>query len=261
MRASSAYPTPNLPRPDAGGARPGHNKMRTSLRLFLACLVGIAVLTVTRASEPRNPVAVESGLSKYVAPLFPVMAKDQALFAGSAAVVVAWDDTGSPADIVVLHESHRFFGEALKEAVQEWRRLPGPGTGTTAIYEGLFTIKGVVKCSVTEMGNRMSQHGAGHPLKLLTIDELDVMPKVMVQPMPAYPTAMQARGGEATVVVHFFIDEKGRVRAPRVGSATSPEFASEVLNAMRQWQFETPRKNGRPVVTTASWSFQFHRNS
>ena len=235
--------------------------MRNNLRFLLACLAGIAVPIVMMAANPSDPEAARMGLSKYVAPQFPVMATDQALCNGTAAVALAWDETGRPVDIVLLRESHQLFGDSLKEAAKEWRHQPGPATKVVDIFEVNFTTNGIVICSSADVVTQLAQSRPAEPLKLLTEVELDAPLKAVAQPMPAYPRSLVDKGIEAKVVVHFFIDEDGRVRAPTVREATAPEFASEALNAMQKWQFETPRKDGRPVVTTASWSFQFNRNS
>jgi TonB family protein len=257
----NSFSNPNQPRPDAGGARPGHKIMRTNLRLLFACFVGIAVLSITWAADPLEPIAVQFGLSKYVAPHFPTMAIDQSLLNGVATVAVAWDETGRPTDIVVLRASHRLFGEALKDAVQEWRRGSGPLAGDVCIYEVKFVTTGAVTISYGVSTNQLTQPETDHPLVVPTPAELDAPLKAVVQPMPSYPRSMQNKAREATVVVHFFVDESGRVRAPTVHEATAPEFAREALDVMRQWQFDIPRKAGRPVVTTATWSFQFGKNS
>jgi TonB family protein len=96
--------------------------------------------------------------------------------------------------------------------------------------------------------------------RVLTRDELDAPPQALQQPMSEFPSAARARWEVAQVTVDFFVDENGRVRAPIIQSATAQEFAEATLHTLREWQFEAPRRHGRPAVYAERWTFDFRKS-
>jgi TonB family protein len=237
--------------------------MRSSARLIVACLAGMAVLTLTAQTLNEEMMARQFGLTKYVEPHFPVMAQEQGIDLGLATVAVAWEGDGSPSDVVVLRANDVSFGIAAREAVLQWHRPPNPGGREVAVYDLKFNKLGVVVSRTNSVSARMATQKAAdaEPLRLPSAGELDAPVKAIAQPMPAFPNSAKGRWDEARVVVEFYVDENGRVRAPAVREATAPEFAAEALSALQRWQYETPRKNGQPTVMTERWAFQFRKSS
>ena len=75
---------------------------------------------------------------------------------------------------------------------------------------------------------------------------------------PAYPARLRPLGfpgGDA--VIQFVIDKDGRVRLPRVVSATNEDFGWAAATAASQWVFEVPRHNGRAVPVKVQVPFHF----
>ena len=236
----------------------GKGTMRLNARLILAGLCGLGLLASFARAEYEETAKL-LGLSKYAPPVFPAIAIDQALTSGYSTVAVAWDEQGQPTDVVVLRSSHPFFSTASIEAAKQWRRtaeMNGKGTG---IYELKYEVSGVIVCGGKSLTAFMAKSKPSEPLRVATLDELDAHPKALQQPMPAFPTKAQGKYDQAKVVVEFFVDEKGYVRAPTVSESTSPEFSSEALAALKQWRFETPKKDGRPVVYSQRWAFDFRK--
>jgi TonB family protein len=60
-----------------------------------------------------------------------------------------------------------------------------------------------------------------------------------------------------TVEIQFYIDEKGAVRLPAIKYSDRIDLAESALEAVRQWKFEPPTRNGRPVLITAVQQFDF----
>jgi TonB family protein len=237
--------------------------MRSTARLALACLAGMAVSNLHAASVSEDQTAQQFGLTKYVEPHFPVMAEEQGILVGLASVAVAWDAEGTPSDVVVLRANDGSFGDAARDAAWQWRRAPNPAGREVAVYELRFLKYGVVISRNNTVSARMAEQKAidAEPLRVPSSGDLDTPLKAIAQPMPVFPAAAKGRWDDGRVVVEFFVDENGRVRAPTVREATSPEFAAEALNALQQWQYETPRKNGLPAVMSERWAFQFHKSS
>jgi len=197
-----------------------------------------------------------------VQPIYPIMAQDRAILAGLATVAIAWDSNGFPADVVVMRATDPTFGDAARDAAEQWRRAPDPAGGREVLMYDLHFVKhGVVISRSDTLGSRLAEQKASdvEPLRVLSARELDAPLRPIAQPMPAFPVAAKGRWDAATVVVEFFVDENGRVRAPIVRESTAPEFAAAALDALRQWQYETPRKDGQPTVMSERWEFQFKK--
>ena len=222
----------------------------------------MAVVTLNASSTNDEKTAERFGLTRYVEPHFPVMAEEQGILLGLVNVAISWNGDGSPADVVVLRANDDTFGAAAREAALQWRRAPGPAGRDVAVYELKFMKFGVVVSRTNSVSARLAEQKATdpQPLRIPTSGDLDAPLKPIAQPMPVFPAAAKGHWDQGTVVVEFYVDENGRVRAPAVREATSPEFADEALNALQQWQYETPRKNGQPAVMSERWSFQFRKS-
>lgn len=216
--------------------------------------MGAASVGATPAVE-----AVPADLIKYVAPVYPSMLREDGIFKGSALIAVSWDADGRALDAIALESNEPRFGIAVTEAAMQWRRAAG--RAGLEIYELEVSLSGVVVSYAGKNAAALVAEGktVRRP-RVLTRDELDTPPQVLQQPMPEFPVTAQGRWAEAQVTVDFFVDEAGRVRAPAVQSATADEFAEATLDILREWQFEAPRRHGRPAVYAERWTFDFRKS-
>ncbi len=228
-------------------------------RLVIAGLFGLGLVAASANEDLYGETAHILGLRKYNPPQFPVFAADQAITAGYATLAISWDEQGNPTDVIVLRCSNHYFGTAAADAAKTWRRSAELADQGTGVYELNFEIGGVVVSSGKALAAYAAKPRASVPLRVPTLEDLDAAPKALAQPMPAFPANAQGKFEEAKVVVEFFVDENGQVRAPSVRESTAPEFSNEALAALRQWRFETPRKNGHPVVYSQRWAFDFRK--
>jgi TonB family protein len=83
-------------------------------------------------------------------------------------------------------------------------------------------------------------------------------PRPIHQVEPDYPPDRKASNESGVVVVEFDIDETGRVRDPRVVSATHESFAAPTLAAVRDWRFEPAQREGREITCHALQQFNFN---
>jgi TonB family protein len=75
---------------------------------------------------------------------------------------------------------------------------------------------------------------------------------------PFYPDALRTAGKPAgKAVIEFIVDQEGRVRLPRIVSATDKAFGWSAANAISQWVFEVPRRKGVPTDVRVLVPFQF----
>ncbi|MBI2511111.1 MAG: energy transducer TonB [Opitutae bacterium] len=224
----------------------------------LLSLASTVVLPAATNSSERQG-AVPAGLVYFVRPEFPEWAKVNSVCRGAATVAVSWDARGLPTDVVTVETSSPEFGAAACEAVRQWRA--DPALRAERFYEFQFALSGVVICHQKGANTLATEAKADFKRRVLTREDLDAAPKLLVQPMPQPADVAGGRIESGRVVVDFFVDEDGRVRAPSIVEATAPELVEPTLLKMREWRFETPRRNGRPVLFAESWAIEFKRAS
>jgi protein TonB len=76
---------------------------------------------------------------------------------------------------------------------------------------------------------------------------------------PVYPDVARQAGVEGDVVLRVTVSPSGRVSDIKVLDGP-PILARAAAEAVQQWQYQSPRMNGRPatVVTTLVVSFRLH---
>lgn len=128
-------------------------------------------------------------------------------------------------------------------------RLDAPGPPTLA-----FTAPGLVSADFTAAEVPSLAPG---PL-IFDLAQVDVPPRPLAQPAPAYPSGASLRRIEGEVVVEFDIGVDGRVEDARVISA-KPEgwFEAAALAAVRQWRFVAAQSGGRDVRVRARQKLTF----
>lgn len=89
----------------------------------------------------------------------------------------------------------------------------------------------------------------------------DEQPIRIIQSTEArFPTEVTARGirnGEVHAIL--LVDAEGRLADCLVTGYTQPEFAIELLSAVRNWEFEPARQNGEPTPQRVQIIFRFNQ--
>jgi len=75
---------------------------------------------------------------------------------------------------------------------------------------------------------------------------------------PIVPWEYQRAGITGEVDVTFVIDAAGRPRQIEVVTASHPEFADSVENALRSWRFELPEDGHEPNARTYKLPVRFN---
>lgn len=233
--------------------------MKTLTRFAAGCcavaLASSALANFGASSSERE--SVPPGVSRYVAPVFPEMTKQRGITRGHALIAIAWDAAGAPADVLALTATDPSFGEVSVEAAQKWRRPPGRAEVVT--YRLNYAVGGVIIVAAKMISAYNAELAADQPPRVWMAEDLDREPKPIVAPMPPFPESARGRFDGGRVVVEFFVDEEGQVRAPTVNYSSSEEFAAAALATLRQWRFETPRRHGQPAVSSMRWAFDFKK--
>jgi protein TonB len=75
---------------------------------------------------------------------------------------------------------------------------------------------------------------------------------------PKFPDALQHQGLTATVVLQIVVGASGRIHNARVLRTDGRrEFIEAAIDAVRRWEFEPGRKDGKPVDVEATIEINF----
>jgi TonB family protein len=211
---------------------------------------------------PNEQTARVMRLERFVVPEFPPFLRQAGVLQGTVVAAISSDSRGRAHDVLVLESTDARFTEAALEAIREWRfdaRRAEASMDPVPVVRFLFTTGAVSMVPLTvgvSSGPRRTVR-AETPIELPNFSHLDHVPAVLHSPAPEFPVALRDHISSGSVVVKYFVDATGRVRLPTVVSATSPELGAAALAAIRQWRYDPPRIDGKPVIALERHSFQF----
>jgi outer membrane biosynthesis protein TonB len=100
------------------------------------------------------------------------------------------------------------------------------------------------------------------PKAALSIDQVDVQPRVIQMPIPSYPGELQTHPESGWVDFEYIIGTDGRVERPsiRVVAASNPAFVPAATSTLERASFVPARKAGHAVrvVNRQRITFQLH---
>ncbi len=94
-----------------------------------------------------------------------------------------------------------------------------------------------------------SQTVRGTMKNLFDLKDLDSAPTPVFQPVPVFPAMLKREVREATVLVEFIVNTKGKVVEAYVVEASYRGFEDAAIAGVSRWQFRPGLKGGRPVNT------------
>jgi TonB family protein len=238
-----------------------------SLALVLLSVTATLTPRLAAAELPSNENSARTmRLERFVLPEFPVFLRHTGVTQGTVVIALSHDARGRADDVLVLESSDPRFTDAVLEAVRAWRFNTGPDAEAAreaeipvvrfAFVSGTISV---VSLAVTGGTRSRKVVRPETPIELPNFSHLDAMPRAVRQPHPEFPLALRERVAQGNALVKYFVDTEGRVRLPVVVTASAPEFGEAALAAVRQWRFEPPRIDGKPVVALERQFFQFEK--
>jgi TonB family protein len=209
------------------------------------------------------------GILQTVNPIFPYRLQQLAVGTGEARVAVNTDATGKLVEYLVVGYTMPEFADAAVTAIKQWKFEParwrGEPVGTTIELIFSYEAKGVV-VSTANLDEQMEAlflrlTEGRYVYRPCSLRELDRIPTPVVTITPQYSSKLAAKGVKGKVTIDFYIDETGTVRMPAVSIKDDSELTALAVVALRQWKFEPPTRNGRPVLVKATQVFNFGPNS
>lgn len=236
---------------------------RTSLALTLT-------FALTVSAWAQNDTALPTGSSPLTIVqtdeiVFPRTLRKSGVDHGEAWVALNVDAAGHLQDLLVTAYTRREFADEAAAALKRWRFRPavlhGEPVATVREVHFIFSLAGVrvENLSGIDMIARYLDRPNKERLvyRVSALRELDDIPVPVRVVQPSFPAALHDKGVSGTITVEFYIDDAGHVRLPAVTDWNQPELANLALDAVREWQFETPLQKGRPAVVLARQKFIF----
>ena len=216
---------------------------------------------------PEIPEWQSVKIVQTVDPVFPFLLTQQGLTHGEARIAVNTDAKGKLVEWLVVEYTRAEFAREAVDALKQWSfvpaRLRGDAVGTTIEVYFYFEAKGVVvsttRIDKLERATLFETDRIAYQPRSLR--ELDRIPTPLSTVAPAYPAGLAQKGVHGRVTVDFYIDETGVVRMPAVSPEDNSDLTALSVDALRQWRFEPPTRNGKPVLVKASQVFNFGSGS
>jgi TonB family protein len=111
--------------------------------------------------------------------------------------------------------------------------------------------------TAAEILKRLRIEGEGAPFTKST--DLDNKITILEQIAPIFPRLQSDVATSGQALIEFYIDKYGHAQLTRVISASEPAYGYAACQAIAQWQFEPPLKDGKPVVVKVRVPVVFKR--
>jgi TonB family protein len=198
-------------------------------------------------------------------PPYPPSLQMEGITRGTVVVAVSIDAEGKVQDSLALAHTNEKLAKCALDALRGWRFIPARYDGAPVPVQTELTIDFSLEGAVitTNIVNHFffdNIAGAGDTTvtsHLCPANRLDRAPQLVAGDPPRYAEAAGKDGVRGRVRVHFYIDEKGEVRFASAVPVGHPYLLSQAVQAVRQWKFEPPTSNGRPVLVAAVQDFDF----
>lgn len=189
-------------------------------------------------------------------PVYPyALRRDKVQGKARAGIVIA--PSGRVANVHVLEASHPEFGRALQASLEGFRFVPAKlhGQPVQSIMTFSQDFNGLTP--VDSPGDDMLSLEKRSPEKILQLTDLDAPLQPRSRRAPRFPFDVPEGVVAGEAIIECLIDRTGRVRLPRIKSATHESFGYAAVQAATSWWFDPPLVKGKPAVVRAQIPFVF----
>lgn len=197
-----------------------------------------------------------------IKPDFPLRLQREGVTNGEVRLVFEVSSRGKLVDLLIVAFTHSEFAHEVRRAVNTWKFEPGRVGGLpistvvdmTFIFEYKFGNPAVLEKMATTMAYEPTNNYVYAPCPK---ELLDRAPEPIARVAPNYPKELSDQGIVGRVPVVFYVDESGRARMPVSTNDAHPVLAALAAEAVKLWQFDPPKRRGRPVMIRVSTDFVF----
>jgi len=230
-----------------------------ALAVILATLSGVAF------AADFTPLRIEQTIE----PRFPNSLSFSTVIRGEARVVINVDAEGTLIDVLVASYSDKAFADEAVSSLKQWRyvaaRAHGEPVGVRMELKFEFSSVGrVISLTPIEttdaMFRSLKEREMHHNVCLP--QELDHPVQYLVAKAPQHPgNAIGQPPQPRSVIVDFYVDQSGHPRMPVVTNGPYTALAQAAVDALSQWRFVTPTRDGKPVAVRTRQEFIFLASS
>lgn len=234
--------------------------MKTALRFFVVSSAALASLLGAQTTPLRIEQTVEAQ--------FPHALSLSPITEGEARVIINVDADGKLADWLVTGYTDKAFADEAVTVLKAWRYTPamdrGQPIGVRMELKFQFEAKGrvisLMAIETPEVLHKMMGLGQAFVTTVSNLSDLD-RPLAAVNPeSPRYPAGVAATASRS-VLVDFYVDEKGQPRMPVVINSSHENFSLAAVDALSRWRFTAPTRDGKPVAVRVRQEFIFPTRS
>ena len=218
-------------------------------------LVLIAAMIRVGAAEPPRLQIKQTEEA-----VFPHVLLDRGIISGEVWVAITLDANGQLTDALPSRYTARPLADEALRLLRKWTFQPvvvnGQPVPVSTQVHLTFQATGCIVTldPVLDLNRKSLLPGhVDYECGIYQASELDCLPTPVRQVQPVLPDTTPAPGG--TVTIEFIIDEQGHPRMPILISAPSPEIGNRMGNALMQWEFAPPTRNGKPVAVRVRQQF------
>ena len=197
--------------------------------LILSLIIFGLPLSVMGQSGENEDKNRDLQVLKAVKPVLPPNAANTGITEGFAVIVFIVDNKGKQFDFVDFASSHSAFARSSIRAIKRWEFAPRIVDGVA--YASRVFVKvsydlgrgggGIVDASIIDESMIKNKSINRQYFTVQDINDLDFEPKIIKSKSPVYPIEMLEAEASGQVLVEFFIDTKGNVRAPGLKSSSN----------------------------------------
>jgi TonB family protein len=191
-----------------------------------------------------------------VLPIYPYALRRDAV-RGKAKAVMMINANGQVTDVQPLEAERPEFARALAAALQGFKFDPAYRDGKPVPHLLAFEQAFNPYDLPDEEGEDLLAVEKKSPAKIIPLSSLDVPLKPVSRRVPRFPLGLPADITQGDAVIECLIDKTGRVRLPRIKSATNEAFGYAAVQAASAWWFDPPLVNGKPVIVREEIPFHF----
>ncbi len=224
------------------------------MKTLALALAALAVSSTPMVAKPSAPARLQ--VVHMSNPEFPRELTRRGILDGETSVVISLGPDGRVVDWLLLSYSHPAFEPLTRDILQSLECKPlNPDAPVRVNVRFQFETRGViVSHEARETVDRLLTPFAGtRPVrKLSTPAQLDQPLVARRTVSPQFPAGAHA---EERVTLEFLIDESGRVRIPVLHKGANVPLANAAADALAQWEFDPPIREGRPAIVIARQEF------